>query len=80
MITENTKFTFGKHKGKPLKNCPLDYLEWISTKLLNTDFHDWALASGEVHKKLIAEGATTTSLEEQANVFLRSHGIDPKRL
>lgn len=76
MITENTKLTFGKHKGKPLKNCPQDYLKWVAENLLNTDFHEWAVAAAQVRSTLVAEGAEATSLEAQADDFLKKHGFD----
>lgn len=79
-ITENTKLTFGKHKGKPLKNCPLDYLEWLHTNLKDGDFCEWAIVAGQVYEMLKEEGAEAGSLEQQANEFLRKHGVDYKRL
>lgn len=79
-ITENTKLTFGKHKGTPLKYCPQEYLKWLSENLADGDFHEWAKTAKETLIKLNEEGAEAASLEKQANDFLRSHGIDPKQL
>ncbi len=79
-ITENSKLTFGKHKGTPLKYCPLEYLKWLNENLSGGDFHEWAEAAGEVHATLTGEGVVSNSLERQADDFLRAHGIDPKRL
>lgn len=75
MITENTKFTFGKHRGKPLKNCPGDYLKWVSENLLNTDFHEWAVAAKQVLATLASEGKEAITLESQADEFLKKHGF-----
>lgn len=79
-ITESSKLTFGKHKGTPLKYCPLEYLDWLSQNLGGGDFHEWATAAAHVARTLREEGAAANSLERQADDFLRKHGIDPKRL
>lgn len=75
MITENSKLTFGKHKGKILKYCPLDYLEWLHKNLSGGDFHEWAKVAGQVHDTLKKEGAVNNSLDEMADAFLRKHGV-----
>lgn len=79
-LNENSKLTFGKHKGTPLKFCPMEYLKWMSENLAGGDFHDWAVAAAQVAKTLQEEGAAASSLERQADEFLKRHGIDPKRL
>ncbi len=79
MITENSKLTFGKHKGTPLKYCPPEYLKWLSENLGGGDFHEWAKAAGETLRTLETEGAATASLEKQADEFLRKHGVDPQK-
>lgn len=68
-----TKMPFGKHKGKRLCDCPTNYLEWLS-KQTDSDCCEYAMIAREILK----EGAAEASAEEQADAFLRKHGVtDP---
>lgn len=29
MLTDDSQFPFGKHKGKPLSDIPVEYLHWF---------------------------------------------------
>lgn len=85
-ITENSRLTFGKHgpkrrrAGKKLCECPKDYLEWMTENLKDTDFHEWAIAAEKYLEKVQTEDAPIQNLNDAADDFLRSHGIDPKKL
>lgn len=79
MVTKDSKLNFGVHKGKKLSNCPRKYLEWMKTKLIDTDFHEWAMAASEVLEARKAD-SKYDDLEAAADDFLRSHGINPKRI
>lgn len=78
MTTPNTKLPFGKYKGRRLKECPLDYLHWMSNNLGGTDLHEWAVAASVMAKQIHKDDCG--DLEEKADDFLRKHGIDPRRL
>jgi len=80
MITKNTKLTFGKYKGRKLKNCPPRYLKWVSEHLADSDFHAWAIIAKEVYQKRKEEDGVIDDLEKTADDFLRNHGINPKNL
>ena len=80
MVTKNTKLTFGKHRGRKLKDCPLGYLKWISEHLVDSDFHAWATIAKEVYQKRKEENEVIDDLEKAADDFLRDHGINPKNL
>ena len=75
----NSRLTFGKHKGIPLKNCPTNYLTWVITNLLDTDFHEWAVLAKKVIATREKEGAKEEELVQSADEFLKEHGIDPKK-
>ncbi|MCE5326170.1 MAG: hypothetical protein LLG01_07110 [Planctomycetaceae bacterium] len=80
-ITKDSKLTFGKHRGRRLGQCQSDYLEWMAAKLLDTDFHAWALAAKKIIESRKAAGAAEVklaSLEEQADALLRRAGFDSK--
>lgn len=76
-ITPNTRVPFGtKCRGLKLSACPADYLQWMVDNLKDSDLHEWAIAA----KAVLADPTrhVERSVEEQANDFLRKHGIDPK--
>ncbi len=80
-ITKDSKLTFGKHRGHRLGQCQSDYLEWMAVKLLDTDFHAWALAAKKILEARKASGAAEAkviSLEDQADALLRRAGFDSK--
>ena len=84
-ITENSRLTFGKHKGQPIKDIPISYLNWMVKNLWDSDFHLWALAAEAAIQKRIELGdkmmnKMEDSLSKQADQFLRSRGYDPSRL
>ena len=79
-ITQNSRITFGVHRGTKISELPDKYLEWLSNNLINTGFHDWAIAAKLELKTRINENKTKDDLEKQADDFLRSHGIDPNDL
>ena len=73
-ITPNSKIPFGNIcKNRRIKDCPNDYLAWCAKTLLDTDFHEYALAA----KQELDDRSKDGSLEEQAEAFLRRHGVDP---
>ena len=77
-ITASSKLTFGRHKGKKLSACDTKYLEWMVANLLDSDFHEWALAArAELKDRALDPTAPTGSLEEQADKLLRDAGFDP---
>ena len=81
MITKRTKIPFGKmHRGKYLNDCPSSYLQWVSTKLWDTDFHEFALVARAILGERETEDSAPLDLEQAADEFLRSHGINPKAL
>jgi len=79
-VTENTRLPFGKYKRKRLRDCPNDYLKWVVSHLLDTDFHEFAYIAGKVLEKREKEDAPIQDLELAADEFLRKHNIDPKKL
>ena len=84
-ITRNSKVPFGRpgNKGRTLSQQPVEFLKWISTKLWDTDKHNWAVAAREELKKREADGVelrTEKELEQAADAFLRRHHIDPNDL
>ena len=79
-VTENTKFPFGKYKRKRLRDCPDGYLRWVAEHLLDTDFHEFAYIAGKVLVKREKEDTPIQDLEFAADEFLKSKGINPKKL
>lgn len=77
-ITSHNKLPFGKHKGIKLRDLPTSYLEWMSRKLRDTDLHDWSVAAES--ELATRQDDNSDSLEEQANEFLKKHGIDPNSI
>lgn len=80
MPTPDSKLTFGKHKGKPLKALPLSYLQWMADNLRDSDLHDWARAAESFLASTGQREQRKLSLDEQADQVLRDHGIDPDRV
>jgi hypothetical protein len=76
-ITENTKFTFGKHRGVKLRDVPDAYLKWILENLSGGDFHNWATAAKEEQARRKKDD-TSGDLEAQADALLRRAGLDPR--
>ena len=84
MVTARSRLTFGKHRGKRLGDVPVGYLRWMATKLREGDFHEWAALADQVLRARMASGEVQTEereadLEEQADQFLRQHGVNPRR-
>jgi len=75
----HTKFPFGKHRGMPIEQCPTAYLKWVSENLIDTDMHEFAVVAREVLEGR-ADDKKCHDIEEAADEFLRSHGIDPRNL
>lgn len=66
---------FGKYKGRPITNLPIDYLRWLSQQT-NNDLCYWAqLASKQL--EIVSE---EHDLDSIADDFLRQHGYNPDRL
>lgn len=80
MITENSRLTFGKHKGKKISTCPVGYLKWMADNLVDTDFHEYAIVARRIAKKREKEDIRTMNLEKAGDEFLKQHGIDPRGL
>ena len=79
MITTSSKLPFGKHKGMPINQCPVNYLKWMCKTMRDTDFHEYAIAAEQAIAE-VKDNVPKADLEEAANEFLRNHGIDPKSL
>lgn len=80
MVTENTRLNFGSYKNRKLKDCPSKYLKWMAENLKDGDFHQWAIAAETLYEAREADDQHVADLEEQANDFLKRHGIDPNEL
>ncbi len=80
MINENSRLTFGKHKGKKLKDCPNAYLTWMGKELRDTDFHAYAVVAKKLAEDKNRELKDEKDLDKAADEFLRQHGINPKNL
>lgn len=79
-ITAQTKIPFSKHKGTKLRDLPDGFLNWASNTLLNTDFHNWAIAAKQELERREKENTSVQDLEQQADSFLRDAGYDPRSL
>lgn len=79
MATPNTRLPFGKHKGMPVEQCPVDYLQWMANKLRDTDLHEFAVAAEEVLKTKSPREKKLQNLDQAADDFLKQHGINPKK-
>ena len=79
MATPRTRLPFGKHKGMPVEQCPVDYLKWIASKLRDTDMHEFAVAAEEVLKTKSPREKKLENLDQAADDFLKQHGINPKK-
>ena len=77
-ITPNSKVPFGKHPGILMKNCSESFLRWMVGNLPDSDLCEYAA----VARQILAEKSADRSggLEQQADEFLRSHGIDPTKI
>jgi len=79
-ITPNSKVTFGKYRGRKLRDCDTGYLEWMVRKLGDGDLHAWAVAARQeldVRKKEKRQQARSEDLEKQADQILRDAGYKP---
>ena len=75
------KFTFGKFKGVPIKDCPLSYLRWVANTMWNTNFHEWSVVAKEyLESDEVKEEKQVSNLEDAADRFLRAHGVNPNDL
>lgn len=84
-ITRSSKVPFGRpgNKGRKLSEQPDSYVNWIATKLWDTDKHMWAIAAKEEMKYRKKENAQIKShqeLEDAADAFLKKNNINPKTL
>jgi hypothetical protein len=79
MVTRNTRLTFGKHKNKPLKSLDDSYLKWM-VESMSSDFEEWSKAAKAELDLRTSEDTVSGDLEEQADAFLRQHGVDPNDL
>ena len=71
MPTPETKLTFGKYRGLPLKAAPLDYLRWMSEKL-----HDGEFTSGRWRRKSFStsRGTAASAVRSWRRMQMRSCG------
>jgi len=73
-VNRNTRIPFGNtHKGRKLKDCPDNYLKWIAVNLIDTGFHEFAIVARDVLQ-------SSRNSDEEADEFLKSHGVDPNKL
>lgn len=73
--TKNSRLTFGKHRGKKLGDLPDAYLKWLHANCWDTDFHEWALAAGEILAERKKDPLNNTGdLEAQADQLLKDAG------
>jgi hypothetical protein len=79
-ITGQTRIPFSKHKNTRLRDLPDGFLKWVAEKLIDSDFHNWALAAKDELQRRVADGNHIKSLEEEANELLRNAGYDPRKL
>ncbi len=79
MPNVRSKLPFGKHRGMPVEQCPTDYLQWMASKLRDTDFHEWALLAEQVLKTKKPRERKMQNLDQAADEFLKSHGVNPKK-
>ena len=77
-ITSKSRLPFGKHKNKKLRDVPTAYLEWLVNNLNESDFHKWSQAA-ILELEAREKDSSLKSIEEQADDFLRLHGINPKK-
>ena len=80
MISPDSKLSFGKYKGKKLKDCPITYLRWLGENLIDSNFHEYAYVAKDLADEYSKDDKHVGDLEEAADDFLRSKGIDPKNL
>lgn len=66
---------FGKYKGRPISNLPLDYLRWLSFQV-NGDLDHWA----RLAKDQLVNIDQENDLDSLADDYLRQHGYDPNKL
>jgi hypothetical protein len=77
-VTPTSRVPFStQYRGKRLCDCPDKFLEWCSTKLRDTDLHEYAIAADEVIKDRAGDGKYR-DLEAQADQILRRAGYDPR--
>jgi uncharacterized protein (DUF3820 family) len=70
------KMSFGKFKGQKIKTLPKSYLEFI---VKNFDSgSEVSICAQEVLDTINDEAVL--NLEQQADEFLKAHGVDPKKL
>lgn len=79
MVNESTKIPFGdRHKNTRIKDCGVDYLQWMVKHLIDTDLHEYAIVARRVLSTRRGE-TKYDDLERAADEFLREHGVDPKQ-
>jgi uncharacterized protein (DUF3820 family) len=78
-ITSSTRISFGKYKGRKLRDIPPTYLNWMINHMWDGEFHEWALAAQKELKDR-EKDERFSSLEEEADEILRRAGYDPKSL
>lgn len=77
-IVPSSRLTFGKHRGKAMKDCPTDYLKWMSKNLAESDFFQWAQAADRVLKQREKDtNIERPDLEAEADRILRDAGFKP---
>ena len=66
---------FGKHRGTPVNQLPIDYLRWMSEKLVGTDFDEYAkLAIEALRSPSIRQEISNAHLESAADEILKRAG------
>jgi len=79
MKTPDSRLPFGKHRGMTLRQCPVDYLEWMSRKLADSDLHAWAAAARQALEERSANERKLGNLEAEADAILKRAGVNPRK-
>ena len=79
-ITRQTKIPFSRYKNTRLRDLPDGFLQWLTEKLMESDFHEWSMAARDELQRRTSEGTAVQSLEEAANELLRDAGYNPHKL
>ena len=72
MKPEN-KITFGKYRGLTFQQAPDNYLRWLSANAEIPGVRQCAQEALRGHSS-----SEEIKLDEEANRFLRQHGLDPR--
>lgn len=79
-ITGSTKIPFSTYKGTRLRDLPDGFLSWMTKKLGESDFYDWAKAAQQELDRRQEENRETKGLEQEADELLRGAGFNPHKM